>query len=191
VLALLLGVLSSACERGCAWRALSRAGIASDGTGSAQAWLGLGEVDCPDGLARCRGGVIEASRLARRPSPCRGNLEACACPWAVAGRCEGQCVADDLEVLLPGERASSQLCAPDPARVAFARPPAPVTALTPLGGACEAEAFVCLGSAVVACRPAPRIVATCASGCSSQEPLGGRIAETLSDAQAVAVLCTR
>ena len=192
LLALVLGAaLLPACERGCAWRALSRAGLTGDTSGPSTARLGIGEIDCPDGLFRCKGGVIQASELARRPAHCRGTAEACACPWALAGRCDTTCVAEGLEVVLPDVRAAAQLCAPEPGGPPFARPPAPGAALTPLGGACDAEAFVCLGSVVVGCRPTPRVVATCASGCVSGQPLGGAIEPTLNDAQAVAVLCSR
>lgn len=180
-----------ACERGCVWRLVPGEGLATGPRGVAEAWFGGGDVDCADGLARCQGGVLEASQAARRPLACQGRPEACACPWSVVGRCPGACVADGLELPLPRERAAAQLCAREQGALPTGRPPTATTTLPPLGDACEADAFVCLGSAVVACRPTPRVAGTCVAACASPDPLGGRVAESLSDTQAVAVLCAR
>ena len=208
------------CERGCLWRLIPRAGIAGAqaGAGSdqpSQAWFGMGEVDCPDGLARCSGGVVQRSLVARRPSPCRGNPESCACPWTLVDRCEGECVADGLEIATPADRAVSQLCVATPGSSPFARPTespeghgdpgtasrdasarsSPPVALAAFASACEGEAFVCLASSVVACGKSPAVplslVGTCTSGCALDAALGGAVAERLQAPQALALLCAR
>ncbi len=180
-----------ACERGCLWRALTST---EERTAPGGAWLGLNEVDCPDGLARCSGGVVQTSVGARRPSPCHGTAEACACPWTVADRCPDglACVADGLELPAALEMGVTQLCSPSPLSPPVARPAA---ADAPLDLAetrsCDGEAFACVGSHVVACTPAARVVGTCAKGCASETGLGGALAERLNDRQASAILCAR
>jgi hypothetical protein len=191
----LLASLVGGCERGCIWKALPKAGLSANPTAPGQAWFGQGEVDCPDGLRRCRGGVVQASMVARRPVACTGNPEGCACPWSIEATCPGACVADDLELVVPAERALAQLCEPLAASAPFARarpdvPPAPTPAET-VGESCEGEAFVCLGSVVRECAPAPHPIATCLAGCATDEALGGAVALGLSAQQAVAVLCSR
>jgi hypothetical protein len=188
-------MLLPSCERGCVWRLLPEKGI--DPVAPGAAYFGLGEVDCPDGLARCVGGVIETSEVARRPSPCHGNPEACACPWRVGPRCaEGRrCVADGLEVLAAPAAAAEQLCAPDDETL-LARPARPVPASAALTEAdrrsCEGETFVCSGSRVIDCR-ALSVALTCTKGCApdGEVVLAGPGAAQLTASQAVAVLCVR
>ena len=184
--------LVSACTRGCLTEPLQKTGLTSDPTGPAKAWFGLGEVDCPDGLARCVGGAVQTSQAARRPSPCRGSPKACACPWVVLAACPVACVAEGVEAILPPDRALSQLCTPaSPSGVSppYAHPPAPSSVARSVGEACEGETFVCLASIVVACEPSPRALATCAAGCSTDRAVERGAA--LSDEGAVAVLCAR
>ncbi len=199
---LLWAVCLPSCERGCLWRQLSGGFSATPSTETrarggerapGPASFGEAEVDCPDGLARCMGGVVQVSRLARRPSPCRGSPESCACPWAVLDRCpSAACVADGLTTALPVNRAAKQLCAPGPVSAPFSRPGPPSNSvLPPLPEACEAAAFVCLGALVVACEPSPRAVGTCIAGCTPEPSLDGPASSGLSDLQALALLCER
>ena len=65
----------------------------------------LQAIDCPDGLARCIGGVVEVSRLATIAQPCRAAPEACACPWDRVGDCEQGCVGDEVDVVMDRDLA--------------------------------------------------------------------------------------
>jgi hypothetical protein len=166
---------------------VQKAGFSADPSAPAEGWFGLGEVDCPDGLARCNGGVVQVSVAARRPAHCSGNAEVCACPWAVVASCSGVCVADGVEAFLPSDRASAQLCAPAPDAAVFARPAMAAGTLPPLGEACEGEGVACLGSTVARCEPTPRLLGSCVRGCSTSGLVG---ANGLADDQVMAILCS-
>jgi hypothetical protein len=176
--------LTAACERGCARRWLDEHATGeppSSGKGS----LPLNAIDCPDGLARCSGGVIEASRLARIPQPCQGRPEACTCPWDRVGDCDRGCVADDVELVIPRERALPQLCAPDRDAGAFTRGPAGEVPR----GCDEGQLYRCAAGSVVACHE-NAVVATCVRGCFEE---GAAIDEDepIEREAAFAILCSR
>ena len=173
--------------RGCLSRRFGAVGLDKTGPLSQPAF-GLGEVDCPSGLARCVGGTVEVARAFRHPSPC-GNPEACNCPWDVVGVCETTCVALGAEVSIDGPRAIRQLCAPSGATLAFVRPPlASDRVLPPPAGACDGDPFVCVGGAVVSCEPSAHVVGVCVQGCADEVSL---TSDGLSDSQAVVLLCRR
>ena len=172
------------CERG--WLARRLAGKTTAGLAADPKLLAIGQVDCPDGLARCVGGVVQVSELAQRPDPCHGSPETCACPWTVAARCPGSCVADGVEMLLAPGYPFSHLCLDPPTIPPFARPLAADSPLPALGDACEGQQFLCIASTVVACEPTPHGVGACVSGCASDRGLS----EPLTPAQASALLCT-
>jgi hypothetical protein len=73
-------------------------------------------LDCPDGLARCVGGVLEVSDLARIPMPCKASegKTPCACPWRAVGECPHGCLAEGVEVVSTPDRPAGRLCL-DPA----------------------------------------------------------------------------
>jgi hypothetical protein len=152
----------------------------------------MGSVDCPDGLARCVGGVVEASRLFSHPEPCSGSREACECPWDRLGACPTGCVAEDVEVVLPRARASNQLCAP-PADAVYAvhevvDTPAPALP-TETGLDCSDQRYLCHEGQVLACEPTVRVVARCVKGCAVE---GLTLDDdTLADPAALAFLCLR
>lgn len=181
-----------ACERGCARDALERARQGSAAPIASQPFP-LNAVDCPDGLARCRDGVVETSRLFAYPVPCTGPAERCTCPWDRLSPCDHGCVADDVELLLPRDRALSQLCAPARSQI-VSRPPLPGVAPPP--GACDGEPYRCLGGVVVACDgdgdgPVGRavVIATCAHGCADE---GGSLDDDrITRDQAAPLLCRR
>jgi hypothetical protein len=147
-------------------------------------------VDCPDGLARCIGGVVEASRVSHFEVPCNGPPEACHCPWDAIGECPRGCAAEGAEIVVTRERAVGQLCAPDPndpvARPAEGPPPP---------GACEVAGYRCIASIVVACVAADagivsRALAVCAHGCASDGD-GLREDEDVPESSAIRILCAR
>jgi hypothetical protein len=182
---LLLSLATAACERGCARHWLQEHGSGeppSSGKGS----LPLNAIDCPDGLARCSGGVVQASRLARLPQPCQGRPEQCTCPWDRVAECEAQCVVDDLELVVPRESAARQLCAPGPdAGVLTGRP----LSGEAVPGCEEGQLYRCVAGAVVACHE-NAIAATCVHGCVEQ---GAFIDddEPVQREAAFAILCSR
>ena len=142
-------------------------------------------VDCPDGLARCTGGLVEASRLAILPQPCRGSPEQCTCPWERLAECHRGCVADGLEVVVEREKASAQLCAPEADAGATAR----ILAVTSPSGCEEEDLFRCAGGAVVSCSESA-VVAICARGCSVEGASIDR-GQPVSREAAFAILCSR
>ena len=180
--------VASGCSRGCLTEQVQK-GLTADPTGPAKAWFGVGELDCPDGLSRCVGGVVQTSLTARRPVRCTTNPEACACPWAVVASCSSGCVADGIEVFLPPARPVPQLCAASAAAAPYARLAGANAAVPSLGDDCEGESVVCLASAVVRCEPGPRLLGTCANGCSTEQGLV--VANGLTEEQAMAILCSR
>lgn len=153
---------------------------------SGPAALPMSGIDCPDGVARCVGGVVEASRLAVIAQPCVGPPEKCACPWERLGGCERGCVAEDVELVMPRARAFTQLCAPASADV-IARPPAQGVAVP--SGLCTGDLHRCASGIVVACDGVGNALAlaTCVSGCAEE---GSALDEEgLSRDQVVALLC--
>lgn len=190
------------CQRGClsSWLAngLSNGGIMDDpksggGGGSLALPLALGAVDCPDGLARCVGGALETSRLARRPDPCTGSPEKCACPWDKVQTCPTGCAADGVTVVMAPELAPIQLCAPAPGDV-FVRPLAPhpggAASAPTLGAACGEERFRCIASTVMACSPVPpRPLGVCIKGCVVEGQ--GLDEDGVGDEAAMGILCVR
>ena len=110
---LLLGL--AGCERGCARSWLEQHG-ATDPAGAPPAAGMVNAIDCSDGLARCVGGVVEVSRLATIPRPCRGAAGACECPWERAGDCDRGCVVEESTFVVDRSRATRQLCRPRPGR---------------------------------------------------------------------------
>lgn len=178
------------CERGCARNAIERARQGGAAPVSSQVFP-LNAVDCPDGLARCRDGVIETSRLFSYPTPCTGPAEKCTCPWDRLSPCEHGCVAEEIELALPRNRALSQLCAPSHSQT-VARPPLPNVAAPP--GACTGEPYRCIGGVVVACEAdgaatAAVVIAACAHGCADE---GGALDDDrITRDQAAPLLCRR
>jgi hypothetical protein len=146
-------------------------------------------IDCPDGLARCTGGVVEVSRLASRPDPCAGSREACECPWDRLSPCRLGCVAEDVEVVVSRERAVAQLCAPEPGGgAAYVEAPPPFED----GGIdCADGRYICAGSWIVSCSSdtPPHRLARCINGCTSEALTLDD--DTLTDRQATALLCRR
>jgi hypothetical protein len=142
-------------------------------------------VDCPDGLARCNGGVVEASRLAMISQPCRGTPEQCSCPWERVAECDRGCVVDGLEVIAERDTAGVQLCAP----ALDAGPPARALAVTSPGRCDEEQLYRCAGGAVVACAEGA-VVGICVRGCFV-EGASVDVEMTVSREAAFAILCSR
>jgi hypothetical protein len=143
-------------------------------------------VDCPAGLSRCVGGVVETSLSARRPRDCKEGEEgregregqegregregrvACQCPWSVVSRCPGPCAADGIELAVEGD-ASTQLCpVADVAQFAHRTLRNSAQATTPRDQAdCEGQAYVCSSSRVLACGEGRvRVIGTCSLACA-------------------------
>jgi hypothetical protein len=149
--------------------------------------------DCPDGLARCIGGAVEVSHVARIPRPCSSpaHPEDCQCPWEAVENCPLGCVESGTEVVVPPDRAAARLCAPDPAN-----PPARavVGGVAP-PGACEGAGFRCIGSVVVACTAGPdggvtaSVLAACVRGCFQEGEVLGE--EEADPEAATRILCAR
>jgi hypothetical protein len=184
-LLIFLSLLSlSGCQRGCArrWVEERSAEKAAPGGPSTPA---MNAIDCPDGLARCSGGVVQVSRLASIPLPCTGPVEHCTCPWERATECELACAVDDVEVVLEAAKAGRQLCAPPQDATPFVR--AMHAAATV--GCDEEELYRCAAGAVVACAE-KAVVATCVRGCATE---GGSVGGegVVSREAAFAILCSR
>jgi hypothetical protein len=154
----------------------------------------MGGIDCPDGLARCVGGAVEVSHVARIPRPCPATSrpEDCQCPWEAVETCPLGCTQEGTEVVVPPDRAAARLCASDPSN-----PPArPVVGVLPPPGACGAEGYRCLGSVVIACSPGSddgglmaRVFAACVRGCFQE---GESLGEEEADPEGAArILCAR
>jgi hypothetical protein len=142
-------------------------------------------IDCPDGLARCSGGVVEVSRLARITQPCKGTAEQCTCGWERVGECDRGCVVDELVAVVDRTAAFRQLCALE----ADAAAPARLIAAPPASQCEEEDLYRCAGSAIVACADRA-VVALCAKGCATE---GGSLGTDVpvSREAAFAILCTR
>jgi hypothetical protein len=181
--AFLLGL--TGCERGALMHWLSSMGVGGDHESpTSPGSLRLHEVDCPAGLTRCVGGVIEVSEASRHPDPCKGSPESCLCPWTAAGRCDGSCVVNDLALPFTVAQARAQLCATGATDPAVALPP-------PLGAAPAArcdERYRCTGSNIIDCNLS-RVVATCTRGCVEEAITLDE--EGVDDRTAVQLLCSR
>jgi len=153
--------------------------------------LPLQGVDCPDGLARCSDGVVQASRAFSYPIPCPGPPERCTCPWDNLASCARGCSAEGIEIAMARAHALEQLCAPSAANV-FARPP-PLH-VEPQAASCQGEHYRCAAGIVVACGEEDAgatettvPLAACLRGCAEE---GVTIDdEGVSRDAAVAILC--
>jgi hypothetical protein len=186
------------CDRGCA-----RSWLADHGLGgpapNAPGSMPLNAVDCPDGIARCEGGDVSASRLATLPMPCRGSANDCACPWDLIGECPSGCAAEGAEIVLERGSAVGQLCAPIPGARPFAMarplPPPAASGSVVIDGAAGLEAncdegdrYRCAGGRVVECASG-QVVAACLRGCFVE---GSSVDDdAVSREGASAILCSR
>ena len=174
----------SGCQRGCA-----RDWLVAHGVGEAPgrpAPFPLNAVDCSDGLARCNEGVVEASRLAAIPQPCKRPPPQCECPWDRLGDCENGCSAEGSEVVIDRSLALAQLCAPGADASAVMR----MTGAVPRAATCdEGQLYRCNGADVIACRE-HIVIGQCVRGCfAPQASLEG--SEPVNREAAFAVLCSR
>jgi hypothetical protein len=196
-LAVLMAFALAGCARGCLSTWLEEHAFVPARPANANKPKGIAQlrsVDCADGLARCVGGVVEVSRLSSHPDPCSGPREACECPWDRLEACSQGCVAEDVEVVLPRERAQAQLCAPDPG-AAYSLPVRGRSADTsdPSASAdeetCGDDRYACAASAILSCEPSPHVVARCLKGCAVE---GVSLEDdSVTEAVAVALLCAR
>lgn len=149
-------------------------------------------VDCPDGLARCSEGSIEASRLASIPRPCGGPEGACACPWDIVGWCDHGCAAEGFELVMGPREAAVQLCAVTPGDVVVRAPDLHDTRSVDDAVCEEGQLFRCDAGAVVDCA-ARAVVASCVHGCvKGAEALEDGIGQhPLTREAAFAILCSR
>jgi hypothetical protein len=184
-LSLSLSLSGGGCERGCARSWLGEHGVGG-GARKPSGPAPLGAIDCADGLARCGGGVVEASRRATLPWPCHGTPEQCACPWERVADCEGECVADGVEVVVPEDRAVRQLCVAGADAGLVAGPTSPGEAPR---GCDEGQAYRCEGGVVTACLE-NAVVGRCLHGCVA-ESSGLEDNLTVSREAAAAILCSR
>jgi hypothetical protein len=188
----LVVALGPGCQRGCLADWLKK------GTQSAPPpeALPIRAIDCPDGLARCVGGTIEVSRVARIVQPCSGGPESkqCACPWDAVDTCPRGCASEGTEIIASADRASARLCAPDPLNPVAV----PATGLAAPADACEGgddDTYRCVRALVVACpetsvgAATPTVIATCLRGCVAEGESVGQD-ETNPEA-ATRILCAR
>jgi hypothetical protein len=173
------------CQRG--WLASELRTLGVGAPPQEKDWLGV--VDCPAGLSRCVGGVVQTSLSARRPRDCKESGEgraACQCPWSAVSRCPGPCAADGIELAVDGD-ASTQLCpAEDVAQ--FAQRALCNSAQGSLSSDppdCEGESYVCSSSRVVACADR-RVLGTCSIACAELS-VDAHVA--LSDDTVLSLLC--
>jgi len=188
---LLLLVTLSACERGCLATWLRGHGLGEVPT--APTIPKGSEAACPEGLARCRDGVVEVSRAYTPPGAC--SPEGCRCPWDRLITCKRGCVVDGMEMEMPRENAEKQLCAGD-IGPAVARPAPP--GFVPDGGPadpevleayCEVERFHCAQGTLYRCDSGQaKPVVQCQGGCVQGEAL---VVEDISVEAATALLCVR
>jgi hypothetical protein len=178
-------IFACGCERGCARSWFEEHGVGSEGRRTPPGSAALNAVDCPDGLARCNEGSVEASRLAMIAQPCRGSPEQCSCPWERVAECDRGCVVDGLEVVVEREKARVQLCAAEADAGAIAR----TLAVTSPARCEEEQLFRCAGGAVVACAESA-VVGVCVRGCFAEgASVDGE--QAVSREAAFAILCSR
>jgi hypothetical protein len=203
----LLLVLLSGCERGCLTTWLAERGgggqrpTASGGsTPMSRRSMDLSGTDCSDGLLRCVGGHVEASRATHLPHPCGSTSTreqpACVCPYDPIAICSSGCAEDGLEVIGEATDAgAAQLCRPE---MPVARPllpgePAPTDI-------CVDEGITCREAIVRTCDGAgqpTRALAHCLYGCQTYIAIdsidgirGGHGTRTNPDG-AISILCRR
>ena len=189
-----VSLASAGCERGCGWIWLREHGV---GEGPAlrgpSASLSHG-LDCPDGLARCAGGTVDATRLARIAEPCRGPESACTCPWERIAACAHGCVVEGLEVAVERRLAAAQLCAPEPGSKAWTASKGPVVApdTAPASPCDEGQLYRCAGALVTDCAT-HAVGASCARGCFAEGAVieDGSQDEPITREAAFAILCSR
>jgi hypothetical protein len=176
------------CQRGCARDWIEKNGVGEQGVIVPPGAAPLDAVDCPDGLARCAGGVVEVSRLARIPQPCTGPPERCACPWERVADCDRGCAAEGVEVVIPRSLAPVQLCAHtrDAGALTIA-PPQPGEA--PRRGCDEGQLYRCVGGDVIACHD-NAVAARCVHGCFADDAALDDDVPVSREA-AFAILCSR
>jgi len=127
--------------------------------------------------------VVEVSRLAIVPQPCRGPGEQCSCPWERVVECELGCVVDGIEIVADRSRAAAQLCAP-------AADAGPVARPEHAAGECEdGQLYRCTGGQVVSCAE-HAVVGECVRGCFAA---GAYLDDdvVVSREAAFAILCSR
>jgi hypothetical protein len=174
---------SSGCERGCAKSWLGQHGVGKEVTPQAVG-PSLHAIDCPDGLARCNGGLVEVSRLASVALPCKGPVEQCTCPWVRLAECDRGCVADGLDIVAERAKAARQLCAPNEGGE-FARPERGESP----GNCDDDQLYRCLSGAIVSCAE-HAVVGKCIRGCFVE---GGALEGDVPIGReaAFAILCSR
>lgn len=177
----------TACERGCARSWLRDQGVGETPPAGGRASMPVQGIDCPDGLARCVEGRVEASRLAVIPQPCRGPESHCACPWDEVAVCDRGCAADGAEVIVEKAAAARQLCKPAPG-ADFVRPAA---AGRRAPQPCEEEQlYRCVGGDVVGC-DAIEVAGTCIRGCFAEGASIDEASPGVTREAAFAILCSR
>ena len=176
------------CQRGCLSGWFETSGLFGAPAADKGGAFSLASVDCPGGMARCVGGVVEMSRAATLGPDCQGAPGGCACPWTTVGSCEGPCAVDELELALEAAVAHRQLCAP-PSGEAVALPLLTPPA-SPLSSCQEDATAECRDGTVYRCGegapPQPEL--RCLRGCVAE----GLALDTLvPPGSAAAVLCLR
>jgi hypothetical protein len=105
------------------WLTSDEPGVAGGENDPKTAHADLAGTDCSDGLLRCAGGEVEASRIAHLPARC-GQVKKsrspektdteCACPWDPITHCRTGCGAEGVEVTGAKSDANGfQLCRPE------------------------------------------------------------------------------
>jgi hypothetical protein len=179
-------VSGSSCERGSGWRWLHEHGVGEAPPPTMPGSLPIYVVDCPDGLARCMQGNVEASQLAVIPQPCHGPEGHCTCPWVRVAWCDIGCVVDGVEVVVDSARAGTQLCAIRP----DAGPPVAIPSVSAVPGSCEdGQLYRCAGGAIADCA-SHAIVGRCVRGCLSEGASIDDGTPVVREA-AFAILCSR
>lgn len=145
-------------------------------------------IDCPDGLARCVEGRVEASRLAVIPQPCRGPENHCQCPWDEVAVCDRGCTADGVELVIDKEAAARQLCQPAGGDASFVRPAsAGRRAPQPCD---EGQLYRCFEGDIIDC-VATQVAGSCIRGCFTEGASIDEASPGVSREAAYAILCSR
>jgi hypothetical protein len=162
---------------------MNNARTSPNGTGKGS--VPLSGVDCPDGVARCVGQTVQASRLYSYATPCSGPPETCSCPWDNVRGCERGCVVENDEVVMARDRAALQLCAPLAADVLSKPPPQDLVFAAML---CDSASYRCNQGVVVKCGDGePLALASCVRGCADEDTVVDDDGVTRD--QAIAILC--
>jgi hypothetical protein len=178
-------LLVAGCDKGCAARVDEMGNSRTDPNGTGKGSLPLRGVDCPDGLSRCAGQAVQASRLYTYELPCKGTAEQCTCPWDNVAGCERGCVAENVELVMKKDRAALQLCAPGAGDVLTGPPPKDLVFAAML---CDSASYRCSQGVVVKCGEGePLALAACVRGCADEDTVVGDDEATRD--QAFAILC--